>query len=156
MKSNESYLQRNNNKEQGFTLIETALAMVIMSIVGLGAVSLFVYAMGANSAARDRELSMAVAQQQMELLRRAPFASLASTVTASGGANRIVTSADRQYRVITTITDTVSGNITNKTITVEVTVVGSNTSGLTAAQKTFGTVTLVTQRTTSSLGSHRG
>lgn len=142
--------------EHGFTLIETSLAMVLMTIVGLGAVSLFVYAIGANSAARDRELSMAVAQQQMEVLRQAPFANLASTVTAHGGANRTVTSASRQYRVVTTISDTVTGNTTNKTITVQVTPVGTDISGLTAAQRTFGTVTLVTQRTTNSLGTHRG
>ncbi len=145
-----------HNGEQGFTLIETAIAMVLMTIVGLGAVSLFIYAMGANSAARDRELSMAVAQQQMEVLRQAAFANLASTVTAHGGANRTVTSASRQYRVVTTITDTVTGDTTNKTITVQVTPVGSDISGLTAVQRTFGTVTLVTQRTTNSLGAHRG
>lgn len=147
---------RDRQDEQGFTLIETSIAMVLMSIVGLGAVSLFFYALGANSTARDRELSMAVAQQQMELLRKAPFASLASTVTASGGANRTVTSAGRQYRVVTTITDTVTGNSTNKTITVQVTPVGSDISGLTATQRIFGTVTLVTQRTTNLLGSHLG
>jgi Tfp pilus assembly protein PilV len=142
--------------QQGFTLIETAVSMVVMMIVGLGAASLFVFALGTNNTARDRELSMAVAQQQMERLRNTTFTNLDATVTATGGADKIVISADRSYSVVTTIVDTVAGNANQKTITVEVTPSGDNTDGLTAIQRVFGGVTLVTQRSTSLLGPNRG
>lgn len=142
--------------QQGFTLIETAVSMVVMMIVGLGAASLFVFALGTNNSARDRELSMAVAQQQMERLRNATFVDLEATVTATGGADKTVTSGNRSYSVVTTIADTIAGVSTQKTITVEVTPSGDNTDGLTAIQRVFGGVTLVTQRSTSILGPNRG
>ena len=142
--------------QQGFTLIETAVSMVVMMIVGLGAASLFVFALGTNNSARDRELSMAVAQQQMERLRNTTFTNLDATVTSTGGANKIVTSGDRSYTVVTTIANTVAGNATQKTITVEVTPRSATTGGLTAIQRVFGGVTLVTLRSTSLLGPNRG
>ena len=148
--------RENQEGQQGFTLIETAIALVVMMIVGLGAASLFAYALGANSSARDRELSMAVAQQQMELLRNTAFANIDAQVTATGGANKTVTSAGRRYSVVTTVADTVAGDSTKKTITVQVTPGGSNTGGLSATQQIFGGVTLVTQRATNLLGPNRG
>jgi len=134
--------------EAGFTLIETSIALVVMMIVGLGAASLFVYAIGGNSSARDRELSMAVAQQQMEFLRNVPFANVETSVAATGGATKQVTSAGRQYAVATIVTATAS----QKTITVTVTPAGTNISALTPTQRTFGVVTLTTQRATDALG----
>jgi Tfp pilus assembly protein PilV len=148
--------RRTSDGQQGFTLIETSIAFVVMMVVGLGAASLFFYSMGLNSTARDRELSMAVAQQEIELLRNAQFADLDAAVTAGGGANKTVTSASRQYTVVTTIADTVAGDSTQKTITVEVTPRGTNVSGLTAVQRVFGGVRLVTQRATKLLGPNRG
>src|SRR4030088_1339136 len=109
-----------DHREQGFTLLETCVAMVIMMIAGLGAAALFVYSATNNSSARDRQLSMAVAQQQMERLRDTAFANLSSTVTNTGGADKTVTNAGRQYRVVTTVADAnVDGTL--KTITVQVT-----------------------------------
>lgn len=154
---NDKDISKNRREGQrGFTLIETAVSMVVMMIVGLGAASLFVFALGTNNNARDRELSMAVAQQQMERLRNTKFASLASTVQATGGANKTVTSGDRSYSVVTTIADTVTGVTTQKTITVQVAPVSANTNNLTAIQRVFGGVTLVTQRSTNVLGPYRG
>jgi Tfp pilus assembly protein PilV len=134
----------------GFTLLETSIALVVMMIVGLGAASLFFYAVGANSTARDRELSMAVAQQQMERLRNAEFANLETTVTSTGGANKTVTSGDRQYSVVTSIVNTVTGNTTKKTVVVQVTPQGS--TALTGVTRVFGGVTLVTNRSTNAVG----
>ncbi len=139
---------------QGFTLLETSVALVVMMVVGLGAASLFIYAVGANSTARDRELSMAVAQQQMERLRNTQFADLDTTVTATGGSNRTVQTGGRRYTVATTIADTVSGDASRKTITVQVTPVGS--ANLTGVARIFGGVTLVTQRSDTTLGPRWG
>ena len=141
-------------EEQGFTLIETSIALVMMMIVGLGAASLFFYALGANSTARDRELSMAVAQQYMERLRNAPFEDLEATVTAMGGANVTAISAGRQYTVQTTIAETVAGDATLKTVTIQVTPAGTN--ALAGVQRVFGGVTLITTRSTTGVGPNLG
>ncbi|MDQ1611091.1 MAG: hypothetical protein QOG00_1022 [Pyrinomonadaceae bacterium] len=55
--------------EKGFTLIETSIAMLVMMVVGLGATSLFLYAVRNNTGGAQRSLSMALAQQRAEDLR---------------------------------------------------------------------------------------
>lgn len=137
--------------ERGFSLLETTIALVIMMIVGLGIVGLFFFSATNNSGARDRQLSMAVAQQQLERLRGASFANLGTTVTSTGGANKTVTSAGRSYRVVTTIDDTTASL---KTITVKVTPLGAGPAwGSTASN--FGGVIIMTQRSASTLGPNR-
>lgn len=140
--------------EQGFTLIETSIALVVMMVVGLGAASLFFYALGANSTARDRELSMAVAQQQMERLRNTEFSELEATVTELGGANKTEVSAGRDYTVTTTIENTFEGNETQKTITVQVTPAG--TTVLAGVQRIFGGVTIISVRSSTGVGTYLG
>ena len=145
---------RSTQSEQGFTLIETCVALVVMMVVGLGAASLFFYAVGANSSARDRELSMAVAQQQMERLRNTEFLDLEATVTAIGGTNKTELSAGRSYTVVTTIANTFAGNETQKTITVQVTPLGD--TALAGITSVFGGVTLVTVRSSTGIGIYAG
>lgn len=57
----------------GFTLIETTIAMVVMMVVGLGASSLFLYAIRSNSGGESRSQALAVAQQRLEALRTVGF-----------------------------------------------------------------------------------
>ena len=64
--------QRMNNKN-GFTLIETTVAMLVMMVVGLGATSLFLYSVRYNSGASQRSIAMAIAQQRLEVLRGADY-----------------------------------------------------------------------------------
>ena len=75
--------QQRTSDEAGFTLLETAVSMVLLAIVGLGIASIFFFAAKNNVSAGDRELAMAVAQQQMEQLRNVPFTdgTLAATAT---------------------------------------------------------------------------
>lgn len=145
---------RQSRRDSGFTLLETTIALVVMMVVGLGAASLFFYAVGANNSARDRELSMAVAQQQMERLRSAKFSELEATVAATDGANKTVTSGNRQYTVVTTIADTIVGNTTKKTVTIQVRPQGS--TALAGVARVFGGVTLVTNRSTDGVGPYLG
>lgn len=145
---------RRTSGEDGFTLIETSIALVVMMVVGLGAASLFFYAIGANSTSRDRELSMAVAQQQMERLRNTEFLDLEATVTALGGANKTELSGDRNYEVATTIVETFAGNASQKTITVQVTPAGDTVLG--GITRVFGGVTLVTVRSSTGVGPYLG
>jgi type II secretory pathway pseudopilin PulG len=148
---NLKHTKREDKCERGFTLLETTIALVIMMIVGLGAAALFFFSATNNSAAKDRQLSMAVAQQQLERLRGASFASLSTTVTNTGGANKTVTSAGRPYRVVTTIADTTASL---KTITVQVTPLGAGPAWGTATSN-FGGVTIATQRSAGTLGPNR-
>ena len=133
--------------DRGFTLLETCIALVIMMVVGLGAASLFFYSVTNNASARDRQLSMAVAQQQMERLRNTSFASLSATVTSTGGADKTVTSGGRQYRVVTSLVANTGGDL--ETVTVQVTPVGGGPGWVSS---NFGGVNLVTQRAISTFG----
>jgi Tfp pilus assembly protein PilV len=127
-------------QEQGFTILETAIAMVIMMVAVLASASLFAYSIQNNSGANDRELAMAVAQQQMEELRNASFTDSSLTATATNGVTTTVTRTGRQYTVVTTITDsnTVNSLPTMKTIAIQVTPTSS----------ALGSVSLLTQRAT--------
>lgn len=153
------------NSQRGFTLLEAAIAMVILMIVGLGIASLFTYAIRANGSADDRELSMAVAQKRLEWLRTIPFNTQTRhvaysypdgglEVTATSGVSETVTNAGRSYTVRTVIQNLNvvpaglpdAGEPTSKSIQVSVTPVGAATS--------FETVTVTTQRSTQVTGTY--
>jgi len=153
------------NRQQGFTLLEAAIALVVLMIIGLGIASLFTYAIQANGRADDRELAMAIAQKRMEWLRTIPFTTQTRAVafsypngglaaTATAGVTENVTNAGRPYTVNTVISDlsTVpagkpdAGAVTLKRIQVSVTPAG--------AQTAFETVTVATQRSTQVTGSY--
>ena len=149
--------------DRGFTLLEAAIAMVILMIIGLGIASLFSYAVSANSNADDRELAMAIAQKRMEWLRTIPFTTQTRSVgysfpdgglqaTDPNGVTETVTSAGRSYIVNTIIQDLSfvpagvhdEGAPTVKSIQVSVTPSVATTA--------FETVTLNTQRSTQVTG----
>ncbi len=150
--------RRTDNAQRGFTLLEAAIAMVVLMIIGLGIASLFTYAIQANSRADDRELAMAIAQKRMEWLRTIPFTTQTRTLNYSypdGGlaqtsvpVNETVTNAGRPYVITTIITDLSvvpagnpdEGAPTVKRIQVNVTPQGAATA--------FETVTITTQRST--------
>ena len=66
-------MKRQRMKQNGFTLIETTVAMLVMMIVGLSATSLFLYSVRYNSGASQRSTAMAVAQQRLEVMRGLDF-----------------------------------------------------------------------------------
>ena len=140
----------------GFTLIETSIALLIMLVVSLGAASLFVIAAGNNSGATDRQLSMAVAQDRMERLRNVIFSDPSLDVTPTSGTIETVTNVGRSYRVTTVITasNTVNGLPTVKTISIRVNPVGAGPSW-SGGTSVFGSVTLVSQRSSLLTGPHR-
>src|SRR5919107_1299646 len=138
--------------DRGFTLLEAAIALVILMIIGLGIASLFTYAIQANASADDRELSMAIAQKRMEWLRTIPFTAQTRhvafsypngglEVTSSTGVNEIVTNAGRSYTVNTIIQNLSvvpvgkpdAGEPTVKSIKVSVTPLGAATTFETVA-----------------------
>src|SRR5215475_14783984 len=107
-------MDQRHKRQEGFTLLEAAIALVILMIIGLGIASLFTYAIKANSSADDRELSMAIAQKRMEWLRTIPFTTQTRhvaysypngglEVTSTAGVSETVTNANRSYTVVTVI-----------------------------------------------------
>ncbi len=163
--SNENQMAPVAALERGFTLLEAAIALVILMVIGLGVASLFTYSISANSRADDRELAMAIAQKRMEWLRTIPFTTQTRSLafsypngglaaTATGGVTETVTNAGRSYTVITTISDlnfVPTGNpdadaSTRKRIQVSVTPAVSTTA--------FDTVTVYTERSTQVTGSY--
>jgi Tfp pilus assembly protein PilV len=148
LKSNE----HSHRREAGFSILETAIALVLMAVVGLGAASLFFFAVKDTVSAGDRELAMAVAQQKIEQLRNVDFndASLAATA----GTSTTLTRAGRSYTVLTTIvtSNVVNGQATTKTITVRVTPDSDGATWSRNVTSVFGSVSLVWQRTALTIG----
>jgi prepilin-type N-terminal cleavage/methylation domain-containing protein len=141
--------------EAGFTLLETSIAMVLLAIAGLGVASCFFYAARNNSSARDRELSMAVAQQTMEQFKNASFSDAA--LNATGEVSSTITRAGRRYVVQTTITDTnvQNGTVRTKTIQVRVVPWSDSESVSRNVSTVFGAVTIISQRTAPIVGPNR-
>lgn len=132
------------DQEKGFTLIETATALLVMMIGGLGIVAVFAYAIRNNTGSRDRAAALAVAQQHMERYRQVTFVD--PLLTAQAATSQTVTSAGRDYTVRTTITNTTTSL---KTITIEVTPLLSSNPWL-------GTVQISAQRSAFALGPYSG
>ena len=133
------------NQEGGFTLVETATALLVMMIGGLGICAVFAYAIKNNTGSRDRAAALAVAQQQMERYRQVTF--IDPLLTAHAATSQTVTSAGRDYTVRTTITNTTTSL---KTITIEVTPL------LSSDPWALGTVQISVQRSTFALGPNSG
>jgi prepilin-type N-terminal cleavage/methylation domain-containing protein len=146
-----------HSNEAGFTLLETSIAMVLLAVAGLGVAACFFFAAKNNSSARDRELSMAVAQQTMEQFRNASFTDAALNATATSGVSSTITRGGRRYMVQTTITDTNVQNGTARTKTIQVRVSPWSDSERWARNITtvFGSVTIISQRTTQAVGPNR-
>jgi uncharacterized protein (TIGR02598 family) len=162
---NDNQLRRLAASQRGFTLLEAAIALVVLMVIGLGIASLFTYSISANSRADDRELAMALAQKRMEWLRTIPFTTQTRSLaysypngglaaTATAGVTENVTNAGRGYTVTTTIQDLNfvpagnpdAGAVTLKRIQISVTPALATTA--------FETVTVYTQRSTQVTGNY--
>jgi type II secretory pathway pseudopilin PulG len=144
-----------STNESGFSILETTISLVLMAIVGLGTASAFYYSFRNSDSAGNRELAMAVAQQQMEQLRTVGIGD--ASLAATAGTSTTVTSSGRQYTVLKTIVDSnvVNGDPTVKTITIRVTPNSDTSSWATNITSLFGSVTLVAQRTALTVGPYR-
>ena len=87
---------KNSKGQQGFTLMETSIAMVVMLVGALGIASLFVFSMQNNVGGSERALAMAVAQQQLEQIRSVSYE---DTTLNVGTTTSTIRSAQRDYTV---------------------------------------------------------
>jgi len=133
---------------QGFSLLETSIALVIMMVVTLGTAQLYVYATKYNAGAADRAACLALAQQKMERLRWTGFD---ESLLSAGTTNENVTYANHHYTMTTTVcaTSGCGGDSTRKVITIQV--VPQNQSGWMNTP-----VTLIGQRATPIVGPYVG
>ncbi|HJT66989.1 MAG TPA: hypothetical protein VJ749_11075 [Pyrinomonadaceae bacterium] len=137
--------QVKQRQEKGFTLMETATALLVMMIGGLGICAVFAYAIKNNTGSRDRATAIAVAQQQMERYRNLSF--IDPALTAGAATTTTVDSAGRTFTVKTKITDTTTSL---KTIEIEVKPL------LSTDPWAQGTVKVSVQRSTFALGAYSG
>lgn len=136
------------SNEQGFTLLETSIALVVMMVVTLATGSLFVYAVNYNSGAGDRAAALAVAQQRIERMRRTAWDDdLLTTPTTT----ETVINAGRRYTVVTTVCldSTCGGSDTLKIITISVSPISANGWANAPA-------TITTRRSAPSVGPYAG
>jgi Tfp pilus assembly protein PilV len=142
---------RNNKKSQGqrgFTLIETCISMVVMMIAGLAVSSLFVFSLQNNVGGGDRALALAVAQQQLEQLRSVAYE---DTTLVAGSTTSTITSGERSYSVVKTISEELNDDDTAKQLK-KITIVVTPTEG--APTWTRTPVTLVSFRSSLASGSY--
>ena len=91
---------KNKKGQQGFTLMETSIAMVVMMVGALGIASLFVFSTQNNVGGSERALAMAVAQQQLEQIRSVNYEDATLDV---GTVTSTVRSAEQNYTVQRTV-----------------------------------------------------
>lgn len=133
--------------ERGFSLLETAIALVVMMVMALAAASLFVFAIKYDTGANDRAVALAIAQQRMERLRRTSFSD-ATFDTAL--LTESYTSAGHPYTIVTTICSTsdCGGSAVLKVITVQVTPAAAGSQWASTA------ATIISKRSAPSVGSY--
>ena len=146
-------IQKKQQANRGFTLLETCIALLVFLVVLTGIVPLCVYAMKYNSAAATRAGAITVAQRKLEQLRADSFTSCTSSseVLTVGP-----TAASQTYTVDVTVTDV---SATLKSIKIVVTPQGRSTTG--SVYQGYegwmrGQVILYTKRTTLAAGSNIG
>ena len=145
--------RREEKREGGFTIIETVIAMCVALVVGFGAISLFLFAIGYNAGASDRARALALAQQRLEILRATDYDKLSTTAAAMPTTETVGSSASpdydqRTFNITTTLAD--DANVLNsrqKVITVIV-------SPINAGRWTGGSVMLRCFRSENKLGSN--
>jgi len=140
-------IQKKN--EQGFTLIETSIALVVMMVVALSMSSLFIYSFQNNVGGNDRALAMAVAQRQLEQLRSVSFDD--ATLAAGTTTLPTVTAGGRNYSVVQTITNETNDDGSLKLLK-RISISVTPTTGVKSWQRT--TVVLVSHRSTLATGSY--
>jgi prepilin-type N-terminal cleavage/methylation domain-containing protein len=70
------------NKQNGFTLIEVMIALVVLLTGMLGVMSMQYYAISGNASSREMRVATGISQQIVEQIKSTPYAGLASGANA--------------------------------------------------------------------------
>ena len=135
---------------QGFTILETVIALFIAMVIGFGAISLFLFSANFNAGAADRARALAHAQRLMEEYRATEFDSLAnvdSSAPINLGSTAAGESDRRTFTVARKIENEAGFGAALKRITVTVTPVANG-------RWTGGGVTLVMLRSSDDIGNN--
>jgi len=151
LKLSDFNVERSGNvgAERGFTLIEVCIALLVLMVISLAAAGLSLHSVRNNSGARSRTVALAVAQQQMELLRNAGFNDLETTVTANGSSPKVVTSDGLQFNVTTAFSYSPAAPAAPLVKRITLTVAPQNGAGI---QWANAPVTFVVDRATPNTG----
>ena len=127
----------------GFTLIETSVALLLMMVAGLSIASVFSFAVNYNKGANGRAVAQALAQRQMEFLRKSTFDQVVPST-------QVVTRANLTYSVVTAVCNDGSaacgGSASVKRVTITSTPLNAGTGWASRP------VVLVTLRSNTTLG----
>jgi Tfp pilus assembly protein PilV len=129
--------RRVGRAQDGFTILETVIALFVMLVVGFGAIGLFLFSASFNAGASDRARALAIAQETMEGLRAKKYTDAAlaagtTTTTVTRGSSN-ANEADRRSFTITMkveddATTTPAGRQKKVTVTVTPVAVGGRFS----------------------------
>ncbi|MBW1781906.1 MAG: type IV pilus modification protein PilV [Deltaproteobacteria bacterium] len=92
-------MSRSRQKDNGFTLLEVLIAILVLSVGLLGMASLTVGIINANRFSNDTTTATTLAQDKMEDIRRVGYASAVSETKAT------MTSPNSDYKREVTVTD---------------------------------------------------
>jgi len=90
-------------REEGFTLIEVLIALMILSFVALGIAGLFSHAMLVNASGHDYAVLASEARFALEAMQARPFNDAA--LLATGGTPRTWTPVTRNFTIEYTVDD---------------------------------------------------
>lgn len=109
-------LGSNKNSDNGFTLLEVLIAIVILSVGLLGMASLTVGIINGNKFSNDLTTATTLAQDKMEDMRRLGYSGTSATTTTTTENYNSITGYEAYKRVtVTTVDNPVVGM---KTVTV--------------------------------------
>lgn len=103
----------NNRANEGFTLVEVVIALVIFLIAVMGVFATFAYAVNYNAGNNSRTRALTVLQQEIELLRSAKFTptipdpttTTNSIINAGTRTKTVKTQNEQYYYIVKTVID---------------------------------------------------
>ncbi len=96
-------MRRNRGGERGFTLVETLVAIAIITVALVGIFQLLGVTVLSNVDSRNRSIATHFAEQQLESVRNTPFSSLTSVSATSDSALDLLGNGATWERTVTAV-----------------------------------------------------
>jgi Tfp pilus assembly protein PilV len=101
-------IEQAGSSDQGFTLVETVVAMIVIMVGLLGVFHALTYAITFNTGNQSRSTAVAIMQQRVELLRAAKWTSGGMDAALAGGVkpdDTVTLPTQGVYRVSVSVDD---------------------------------------------------